>query len=159
MFSSKRSSGQNYRLISNSENGDELETESQGQSAYPVSSPIWKRRSSLILLLCGSVIFLLGFSFARNVAIQKAPVPKIWSISQSNPLASCVQPSIRREWRTLSRSDQSQYIAAIQCLRNTPSQLGLNQTLYDDFPWTHSRIGNYCTYTSSTLHARCHWYR
>lgn len=153
MFSSKRTSGKNPCLVK-SENRDELDTESQRQVPCSVSSPTWRTRSSLILLLCGLGIFFLMINFAHNAAIPKAPFPKIWPASQQNPQAFCARPSIRREWRTLSRSDQSQYIAAVQCLRNKPSQLGLNHTLYDDFPWTHSRIGNYCKYTGSPLHAR-----
>ena len=57
---------------------------------------------------------------------------------------ACTDPVIRREWRNLSEAEKSDYIAAIQCLRNSPSRLGLNQTLYDDFPYVHSRNGEAC---------------
>ncbi|KAM0795551.1 hypothetical protein BDR22DRAFT_883005 [Usnea florida] len=48
---------------------------------------------------------------------------------------------IRREWRDLSDTEKGDYIQAVQCLRSSPSRLGLNQTLYDDFPYVHSRNG------------------
>ena len=64
----------------------------------------------------------------------------------SKALAStaCTNPMIRREWRNLSDTEKSDYIQAVQCLRSSPSRLGLNQTLYDDFPYVHSRNGEAC---------------
>ena len=53
----------------------------------------------------------------------------------------CKDVSIRREWRTLSKVEKKDYIDSVQCLRETPSMLGLNQSLYDDFPWAHRRAG------------------
>lgn len=57
---------------------------------------------------------------------------------------ACTNPVIRREWRDLSDAEKSDYIEAVQCLRRSPSRLGLNQTLYDDFPYVHSRNGEAC---------------
>lgn len=136
------------------ENGDQLETESLRHFSYPVPIPVWRRRSYLIFVLCGLGIFSLLVIFAHNTAVEKALFRKIVPALQGKNQASCAKPSIRREWRTLSESDQLQYIAAVQCLRDRPSQLGLNQTLYDDFPWTHSRIGNYCMYLDLLP---CYW--
>ncbi|MCJ1446931.1 MAG: hypothetical protein MMC23_007439, partial [Stictis urceolatum] len=48
---------------------------------------------------------------------------------------------VRHEWRNLDREAKRSYIAAVNCLRHRPSRLGLNQSLYDDFPFVHSRIG------------------
>ena len=56
----------------------------------------------------------------------------------------CKDPTIRREWRSLARSEKTEYIKAVNCLRALPSRLGFNQTLYDDFPLIHSQNGNYC---------------
>ena len=50
---------------------------------------------------------------------------------------------VRHEWRNLDREAKRSYIAAVNCLRHRPSRLGLNQSLYDDFPFVHSRIGKY----------------
>ncbi|KAL2217410.1 hypothetical protein M432DRAFT_516476, partial [Thermoascus aurantiacus ATCC 26904] len=54
----------------------------------------------------------------------------------------CKTPYTRREWRSLSREEKKEYIEAVQCLRRLPSRLGLNQSLYHDFPYVHSRTGN-----------------
>ena len=64
--------------------------------------------------------------------------------SQAMASIACREPVIRREWRALSDGEKSDYIAAVQCLRSSPSRLGLNQTLYDDFPYVHSRNGEAC---------------
>jgi hypothetical protein len=57
---------------------------------------------------------------------------------------SCKNPIQRREWRTLSADEKNGYVAAVQCLGNQHSRLGLNHSLYDDFVWVHSRMGNFC---------------
>lgn len=46
-------------------------------------------------------------------------------------------PAVRQEWRTLSVEARQSYIAAVQCLSNSPSRLGLNTTRYDDFVYSH----------------------
>ena len=53
------------------------------------------------------------------------------------PNVACLQPSIRREWRTLDMSDRTSYISAVQCLTSQPSMIRDNGTAYDDFPWVH----------------------
>jgi hypothetical protein len=58
----------------------------------------------------------------------------------------CTQIHTRREWRTLNVEEKKAYTDAVRCLKTKDSRLDLNQTLYDDFPWIHSRIGSYGTY-------------
>ena len=86
-------------------------------------------------LLC----IVLGFSGGFLVK-QKIDIDDTKSLIST----ACTDPVIRREWRTLSDVEKRDYIAAVQCLRNSPSRLGLNQTLYDDFPYVHSRNGEPC---------------
>lgn len=64
--------------------------------------------------------------------------------SRAPASTACTNPTIRREWRDLSDTEKGDYIQAVQCLRSSPSRLGLNQTLYDDFPYVHSRNGEAC---------------
>ena len=91
----------------------------------------------LTLVLCAAFLcIVLGFGsgfLARSKIDSKALVS-----------TACKNPVIRREWRALSDEEKSDYIAAVQCLRSSPSRLGLNQTLYDDFPYVHSRNGEAC---------------
>ncbi|EME43326.1 hypothetical protein DOTSEDRAFT_72666 [Dothistroma septosporum NZE10] len=58
----------------------------------------------------------------------------------------------RREWRTLSKAQQQDYIFAVLCLKNTKSPfLARNgTTAYDDFPWVHSHVG-YSTHHSAAF--------
>lgn len=60
-----------------------------------------------------------------------------------NQIQSCKEPVQRREWRTLSTAEQHDYIAAVQCLGTHGSRMGLNHSIYDDFVWVHSRLGNF----------------
>jgi tyrosinase len=61
----------------------------------------------------------------------------------------CKDPAIRGEWRSLSQDEKKEYIKAVQCLKETPSRLGLNQSLYDDFPYIHSTVGD------ASMYCRC----
>ena len=58
----------------------------------------------------------------------------------------------RREWRSLSSTQQQDYISAVRCLQTTPSPfLARNGTMaYDDFPWVHSHVG-YSTHHSAAF--------
>lgn len=51
----------------------------------------------------------------------------------------CANPSIRREWRTMTDGEQKAYIDAVKCLTKTPSILRNFGSLYDDIPWTHAK--------------------
>ena len=97
----------------------------------------WPKVLRLSLALCAAALCaVLGFGGAILV-IRKID-------SKSLVFSTCTDPAIRREWRDLKDAEKSSYIAAVQCLRNSPSRLGLNQTLYDDFPYVHSRTGEAC---------------
>lgn len=56
----------------------------------------------------------------------------------------CTKPAIRREWRQLSTSEKFDYITAVKCLHEIPSQLNSLGKLSDDFSWVHIKIGSYC---------------
>ncbi|TVY82897.1 Tyrosinase ustQ, partial [Lachnellula suecica] len=90
-----------------------------------------------------SIIFLCGIALGRINNLENGPAFSINS--------SCRDPTTRREWRTLSEGDRLKYIEAVQCLRTLPSRLGLDQSLYDDFPYVHSRFGNYCMFPTFGL--------
>ena len=87
-----------------------------------------------VAVLCIVLVFGGGILVKRNID------------SKSLASTACKNTVIRREWRELSDAEKSEYIEAVQCLRSSPSRLGLNQTLYDDFPYVHSRSGEACEY-------------
>lgn len=74
--------------------------------------------------------------------------PDIWMQNQS---LSCRNPIVRREWRTLGTTERQIYLKAVQCLWEQPSRIGLNHSLYEDFPWVHSRMGNFCMPTQKNF--------
>lgn len=93
-----------------------------------------------VAFCCALVLFLtIGFVIGAKLACQK---PQHWGMTVNGPRL-CVHPQLRREWRSLSRQEKRSYISAVQCLKTMPSQLALNQTLYDDFPWVHKHFGEY----------------
>ena len=94
---------------------------------------------------------VLGLSLALCLAVWCIVLGFVCGIlvrqnidSKSLAPAACTNTVMRREWRDLSDVEKSEYIEAVQCLRSSPSKLGLNQTLYDDFPYVHSRNGEAC---------------
>ncbi|KAK7941449.1 uncharacterized protein PG986_013836 [Apiospora aurea] len=56
---------------------------------------------------------------------------------------TCTHPAKRVEWRQLSAADQQSYIKAVLCLKTKPSKMGLNTSLYDDFPNVHFNYNIY----------------
>ena len=86
---------------------------------------------TLAFITCLSIVsictLLVVHVLWRNSSTCTAPAARV----------SCLQPTIRREWRTLSTSDKQDYIVAVQCLGTKASKIRDNGTLYDDFPWVH----------------------
>lgn len=92
---------------------------------------------TLLSLISLAVGFTSGTLLDRKIACGKS--------HESTAVSACSRPQYRREWRSLSHHEKHNYIQAVQCLKQTPSRLGLNQSLYDDFPYVHFRVGGYCT--------------
>ena len=118
------------------------EFDSDTEHLFPAKT---KSRKGLFLMTMPFIIIsCLGLGFVGGWLFNIETITfRNQSLSEHSPVG-CPDPSSRREWRSLSRSEKHHYIEAIQCLRTAPSRLGLNQTLYDDFPWVHSRVGQYC---------------
>ena len=101
----------------------------------------------VITLFCISIV-CLAVGFASTILIKGFQERQTRYSQQPN---SCTNPPLRREWRSLARVEKDKYIQAVKCLKTIPSRLGLNQTLYDDFPWVHSNFGEYCTLYRDTV--------
>jgi hypothetical protein len=95
--------------------------------------PLWLLALGILLGL------ILGIVFQDH---QKLALAKGISPAKSQASKTCLNPSIRREWRSLSRREKDDYIAAVRCLAQTPSEVRSNGTLYDDFPWIHSHVSH-----------------
>ena len=95
-------------------------------------------RYNLLVLWTALSCLTVGIACAVAFSVLVRHDPKAHS--------ACVNPPYRREWRTLSEEQQQDYLTAVLCLKDTPSRLGMNQSLWDDFPWVHALIGGYCAW-------------
>ena len=111
----------------------------------------WQSRFSAVFPVLLAGIALVTFGAVSGSLVTKSvlgrPQSEVSLPPSDPPSSACVEPVIRREWRTLSLEERAEYIDAVQCTRKLPSKIGMHQTLYDDFPWVHSRIGNYCLFS------------
>ncbi|KAI4763195.1 hypothetical protein E4T52_04759 [Aureobasidium sp. EXF-3400] len=55
----------------------------------------------------------------------------------------CKNLHVCREWRSLSTPEKDHYIQAVRCLLSKSSITRPNGVLYDDYPYTHARVGGY----------------
>ncbi|KAK8084161.1 Monooxygenase [Apiospora saccharicola] len=81
---------------------------------------------------------LLHLLSAASLASAAALSPR-----QAKPSSGCSNPEKRVEFRTLDAAAQKQYTDAVMCMATKPSglpNLGLNTTLYDDFPYVHTHL-------------------
>ena len=129
-----RQSTASYAPIVNLDTNDHSDDEKNPQQNIVSSA----HRSKVLRLCAVLMCIILGFGGGGLLVRQKIDSKSL------APTTACTDPVIRREWRDLSDVEKGDYIAAVQCLRNSPSRLGLNQTLYDDFPYVHSRNGEAC---------------
>ena len=109
----------------------------------------WQRP---LLISAGCLAMIcLGTTFLVILLLHRSHPDHLAIVNASNYTAVCQNPEWRREWRSLSSTEKQNYITAIQCLLTIPSIVGLNQTLYDDFPWIHNHVGKSGTVYLSRL--------
>lgn len=75
------------------------------------------------------------------LALTGAITPAITAPAKSDK--TCSNPAKRIEWRELDATDQQGYIDAVLCLKTKPSRMGLNSSLYDDFPHLHFQLNSW----------------
>ncbi|KAF6823577.1 tyrosinase central domain containing protein [Colletotrichum musicola] len=106
------------------------------------------RASRLLVAVLAAVTALTG---AGIIAVAFMPGHSIISSGTQQ----CHNPTLRREWRQLSRSEQQAYISAVQCLERRPSVLVPDQTRnssrYDDFVLAHGLAGDVAHYAAAFL--------
>ena len=83
--------------------------------------------SILVVILCLAAGWMAGMFSKKLTAYPK-----------------CKNLHVRREWRSLSTPEKDDYIQAVRCLLSKPSITRPNGVLYDDYPYTHARVGGYC---------------
>ncbi|KAL9119187.1 MAG: hypothetical protein Q9187_004258 [Circinaria calcarea] len=128
-----------YDALSNSEpDGDDIDKEKLS-TLYQKS-----RRRYPSSLVCVAVT-CLAVGFAVGLLLRQT------SRTSVSSRTVCGDPIVRHEWRSLSKVEKDSYLQAVQYLRTVPSTLGLNQSLYDDFSYIHTRTGEEAHYTAAFL--------
>ncbi|KAF7350174.1 Di-copper centre-containing protein [Mycena venus] len=98
------------------------------------------------LVVSLTMFFPLGTVLSASLFLLSTPVAE----------AICVKPAVRREWRTLSVAERTEWIDAVKCLANLPHDTALTPTVdrsisnippinssssyYDDFVYMHMRV-------------------
>lgn len=135
-----------YSSIQDSDDVEEL----KGMDQQPSSS----RQATIQVKLCWVLVLTILFSFFTASGWILFFSHVFWWNHSTTPTGishECLQPAIRREWRTLSDLEKDEYITAVQCLQMKPSALRNNGTTYDDFPWVHESTAQYGTLTDGAL--------
>jgi hypothetical protein len=128
-----------YAAIAASDCNHDFEDETKSRLRH-LESSFWPRlvSVSLIGLLC-LVIGFIGGKMIQDIGL----------VAKLNPqqVSKCRNPTTRREWRSLSEAENDGYIGAVRCLLTKPSKIRTEGVLYDDFPYIHNQIGDYCKYS------------
>jgi len=95
------------------------------------------------------LLYLISFIFA--IFLLACYVIPWNTFAHQEEAHHCIKPIIRREWQSLSRSEKTEYLRAVQCLSTQPSQLTDNGTLYSDFALVHRTSGSYTHGAASFL--------
>ncbi|KAJ6571409.1 Di-copper centre-containing protein [Mycena capillaripes] len=91
------------------------------------------------------MLFHLGIALSASVSLLLLSTPAVEAV--------CIKPAVRKEWRTLSVAERTEWIDAVKCLANLPHDEGLTPTVdrsisqippvnasssyYDDFVYMH----------------------
>ena len=130
-----------YKLIGRANDGNE-ELSKVSFFKHPQKRRQWRFFcwwKSCVLLICLAMRFAVAIQVQDNARLLK-PKPPSGGGQVSH---SCKDAPTRREWRSLNKVDKLSYIAAVQCLRDSPSRIRVEQSMYDDFPWVYNRLGEY----------------
>ncbi|KAJ6576032.1 Di-copper centre-containing protein [Mycena vulgaris] len=81
--------------------------------------------------------------------------------------AACTEPAVRKEWRTLTKAERTDWISAVKCMANLPHDEGLTPTVdrsisgivamnasgsyYDDFVYMHMDLNTRIHFTGIFL--------
>lgn len=130
-MSRSRNPSDGYAPLLGLESGDEDNEKESLSPQYLGTSP--RGRHAVVSIFIAAICLAVGFAIGLFLRPDSRP-----SIA---PQGSCQHLNFRHEWRSLGKEEKGAYLRAVQCLRTVPSRLGLNQTLYDDFPHFHARTG------------------
>lgn len=144
-----------YEQVSVSENPSELDL-NEGEKLLGTGAavskqrkwPRWLRLWGLIGTAVVTALVVFGLGYMSGYDQRSMDGSASASTSLDNEAAdkatagNCTEPYFRREWRSLSDKDKKAYLDAVKCFVDSPSSMGKNGTLYDDFSWVHNLIAH-----------------
>ena len=150
-FLFSRYSTTDYASLENG-NGDEVLDTALRKVEKKSKAPIFRlvpyvgvdlRKSLLLIFSLFSLLISLTLGYLVLFSDYPAEVDNVstWQTAIHTE-QSCREFRVRKEWRTLTRSEKTEYISAVQCLRERPATIA-NRSLYDDFPYVHKQFGSY----------------
>jgi hypothetical protein len=138
--------------------------ENSSDGFFPRSGQSGRRKTQLTLSLIGALLIVVSIGFVSGYFIHDISTKDRKSETELQSLGNfvdfgaladstkasssktsktlCIDPTIRREWRSLSQDEKRDYISAVKCLMTTDSFLRKNGSLYDDFAWVHNRMSH-----------------
>lgn len=102
----------------------------------------WPRGVIVFLLIALFVAGIFSGTFWSTMRARHLDFRK--DLEDHTASGSCTEPARRREWRSLSLQERTEYLTAVQCLTKHKSTLNPGTMMHDDFGWIHSHIGQYC---------------
>ncbi|KAH8178615.1 common central domain of tyrosinase domain-containing protein [Sarocladium implicatum] len=130
-----------YTNVPTSEDDLQYGLEKQSRRSQSISISSFTKIGALIGGVLVSVVASFAFGYAsgyRHSGSVISPGGSNSSLASTN----CTEPLIRQEWRSLSKKQKKSYLDAFQCFIDSPSQLGMNGSLYDDFSWAHNLVAH-----------------
>ncbi|KAK0388453.1 hypothetical protein NLU13_4697 [Sarocladium strictum] len=132
-------SQQQYAHVPSSE--DKYDAGSAEKASRRPPGPSVSRYTKIAALIASAIValvaaFALGYASGYRTSDDAIANPTVQASS------NCTEPLIRKEWRSLSRDEKKNYLEAFQCFIDSPSHLGMNGSLYDDFSWAHNLVAH-----------------
>ena len=90
--------------------------------------------------------FIALYAVLVIISLITVTISLVHLLSRATIFPSCEKPAIRREWRSLTRSEKQDFTQAAICLASIPSTWQPNGTIYDDFAILHGGIGSWCAF-------------
>ncbi|KAK2807781.1 hypothetical protein FQN50_005323 [Emmonsiellopsis sp. PD_5] len=132
---------QEYESLPSSDGSSSPDSIEERYPKVPTRRP-WSKFTKVGGLVC-AIIFCVAGTFALGYTSgyqQGTKLPPAETGIQAP--GNCTEPYFRREWRSLSNPEKRDYLDAVQCFIDSPSVLGMNGSLYNDFSRVHNLIAN-----------------
>lgn len=138
-------SQQQYTHVPSSEEGLPYGFEKQPSRSSRISVSSFTKIAALVGGAFVSLVAVFALGYASGYKYNGSGISPGGSDALSASNGNCTEPLVRQEWRSLSKKQKKSYLDAFQCFIDSPSQLGMNGSLYNDFSWAHNLVAHSST--------------